>query len=148
MVSKSLEGGCHCGQVRYSIQGTPMRSSLCHCRDCQRHAGAPIVAWTLVPLDIVVIHGDTKVYASSVDGRRYFCPNCGTGLFYRNDKVFLGQIDIQLATLDFPDDAPSPDTQIQTAERLAWMTRLNDIRAFDRYPGMAPDHEREDGTSD
>ena len=137
MAANKLEGGCHCGQVRYVILGAPLRSSLCHCRDCQRHAGAPVVAWTLVPLDFVVIHGDPAVYASSADGRRYFCPNCGTGLFYRNDKIFPGQMDIQLATLDRPNDAPTPDTQIQTAERLAWMSHLDRIASFERYPDMS-----------
>ena len=137
MTSKDLEGGCHCGQIRYVIQGAPLRSSLCHCRDCQRHAGAPVVAWTLVPLDSVAIDGNPSTYASSADGRRDFCPNCGTSLFYRNDKVFPGQIDIQLATLDCPEDAPAPDTQIQTAERLSWMAHLDRIAAFERYPGSS-----------
>lgn len=89
MNSEKLEGGCHCGQVRYLIQGAPLRSSLCHCRDCQRHAGAPVVAWTLVPRDTVAIQGNTSTYASSADGRRDFCSHCGTGLFYRNDGVYI-----------------------------------------------------------
>jgi hypothetical protein len=95
------------------------------------------VAWTLAPLDSVVINGDIACYASSADGRRYFCPNCGTGLYYRNDKVFPGQIDIQLATLDYPDDAPAPVTQVQTAERLGWMSQIEQIPAFTRYPEQA-----------
>ena len=138
MGSTSLEGGCHCGQIRYAVQSAPLRSSLCHCRDCQRHAGAPAVAWTLVPLEAVAIRGSPSTYASSADGRRVFCPNCGTGLFYRNAKIFPNQIDIQLATLDRPQEAPAPDNQVQTAERLAWMTRLDDIAAFERYPNVAP----------
>lgn len=51
--------------------------------------------------------------------------------------MFPGQIDIQLATLDCPEDAPAPDTQIQTAERLSWMRHLDRIAEFERYPGSS-----------
>ena len=65
---------------------------------------------------------------------RHFCPNCGTALFYTNEQIFPGQIDVQIATLDDP-DAIAPDAQIQAAERIGWMERLDQMPAFDRYPG-------------
>ena len=40
-----LEGGCLCGGVRYRISAEPHHASYCHCRMCQRSAGAPVVAW-------------------------------------------------------------------------------------------------------
>src|SRR3546814_7907257 len=46
-----IEGGCQCGKVRYAIQGAPVRHAVCTCRDCQRAAGAPLVAWTVVDDD-------------------------------------------------------------------------------------------------
>ena len=42
-----------------------------------------MVGWTMYAEDAVkVTKGEPKVYASSEHGRRHFCPNCGTGLFY------------------------------------------------------------------
>ena len=38
-------GGCHCGAVRYEVEGTPQHVALCHCKDCRKSAGAPMVAW-------------------------------------------------------------------------------------------------------
>jgi hypothetical protein len=38
-------GGCHCGAVRYSVTGEPQHVVLCHCSDCRKSAGAPMVAW-------------------------------------------------------------------------------------------------------
>ena len=40
------EGGCHCGAVRYriSVNGPPMHVALCHCSDCRKSSGAPMVA--------------------------------------------------------------------------------------------------------
>jgi hypothetical protein len=38
-------GRCHCGAVRYALAGEPKWSALCHCGDCRRHAGAPMVGF-------------------------------------------------------------------------------------------------------
>jgi hypothetical protein len=48
--------------------------------------------------------------------------------------VFPDAVDIQTCTLDDP-DAVAPHAQIQTAERVGWMTRLDAMPAFERYPG-------------
>jgi hypothetical protein len=48
--------------------------------------------------------------------------------------IFPGQIDVQIATLDNPDEI-SPDIQIQTAERIGWMQGIERMPEFERYPG-------------
>jgi hypothetical protein len=127
-------GQCHCGAVRYEMPAEAIHKALCHCSDCRRHSGAPMVAWGLVGKDQLTINGETKEYASSEHGRRHFCAQCGTALFYTNDAIFPGQIDVQTATLDDPDTI-APDAQIQTAERIGWMERLDQLPTFDRFPG-------------
>jgi hypothetical protein len=111
-----------------------IHQALCHCADCRRHAGAPMVAWGLVRNEDLRIEGETKEYASSELGRRHFCPQCGTALFYTNEQIFPGQTDVQTATLDDP-DAIVPQAQIQMADRIGWMDRLDQMPKFDRYPG-------------
>lgn len=127
-------GGCHCGAVRYEMPAEAIHQALCHCSDCRRHSGAPMVAWGLVRQDQLQVTGETKEYASSESGRRHFCPACGTSLFYTNEIVFPGQVDVQVATLDDP-DAIAPTAQIQTAERIGWMERAHELPQFERYPG-------------
>ena len=83
----------------------------------------------------VSISGAVSVYESSEHGRRHFCPNCGTGLFYTSEAVFPGKIDLQSATLDNPDAFPV-QAQIQVADRIGWMAGLADLPEFPRYPGM------------
>ncbi len=92
-----------------------------------------MVAWGLVPTAQLKVEGETRTYASSEHGRRHFCPQCGTGLFYTNEVIFPGSIDVQVATLDDPDELP-PTAQIQVAERIGWMERLDQMPKFDRYP--------------
>jgi len=130
-----LEGGCHCGAIRYWVRGEAVHSALCHCIDCRRHAGAPMVCWTLFGNDdFAVTRGVAKIYDSSEHGRRHFCADCGTGLFYTNAIIFPDLTDVQSATLDDPNALPAK-AQIQTAERIGWMNDIDSLPQFERYPG-------------
>ena len=130
------EGGCHCGAVRYEAAGAPGRVSLCHCTDCRRHSGAPMVAWAVFGEDAFrVLRGQPVAYASSEHARRWFCPACGTGLYYTNGVVLPGLVDIQVATLDDP-DAFAPSEQMQVAERIAWVAEAHTLPTHQRYPDL------------
>lgn len=132
-----LTGGCHCGAIRYETADQAVHHTLCHCTDCRKSSGAPAVGWALAPPGQVTITGEPVWYASSEHGRRGFCGTCGTGLFYTNEQIFPGQIDIQSATLDDPDAIPLM-AQIQTAEAIGWMSDLPHLPAYARFPEMPP----------
>ncbi len=132
-----LTGGCHCGAIRYEVEGDPLTHALCHCSDCRRHAGAPMVGWTMYPdAALRVTRGTPKIYASSKDGRRHFCGDCGTGLFYANAAMLPGIIDIQSATYDEPDAIPAR-IHIQVAERIGWMEHVHELPQYPRFPPHA-----------
>ena len=128
-----LTGQCHCGAIRYEMPAEVLHHALCHCADCRRHAGAPMVGWAMVPTGTLKVTGTPVTYHSSEHGRRLFCGACGTGLFYVNEAMLPGMIDVQSGTLDTPEALP-PGAQIQTAERLSWMTTLDALPSFERYP--------------
>jgi hypothetical protein len=129
-----MKGRCHCNAIQYEVLGEPITHALCHCSDCRRHAGAPMVGWAMFTEDNVkVMLGATKTYASSEHGRREFCENCGTGLFYRNVHMLPGIIDVQTGTMDDPNKLPAI-CHIQTAERLSWMTEIQKLPEFERFP--------------
>ena len=131
-----LTGGCHCGAVRYRVSGDPAHVALCHCTDCRKSAGAPMVSWAaFASADFAVEQGEVTAFKSSGDSVRSFCPRCGTGLFFVNETVLPGLVDIQSATLDDPDALP-PQAHIQVAERIGWMAHQQDLPAFPRFPGM------------
>jgi hypothetical protein len=129
-----LTGGCQCGAVRYRIDGAPVYAALCHCHDCRRSAGAPMVHWTCFPAGaFTLLQGALTDYQSSPNATRSFCPVCGTGILYRNEAVLPGLIDVQGGTLDDPEALP-PGIHVQTADQLSWMKTAQDLPAFDRYP--------------
>ncbi|WP_427968654.1 GFA family protein [Altererythrobacter sp.] len=128
------KGRCHCGAVVYSFQGGVRHSSVCHCEDCRRCAGATGVAWVGVPSDDFAIEQGSPVeYRSSADTSRYFCGQCGTGLTYVNENVSPGTVDIQTATLDDPEEFP-PDKQVQMGDALSWERNLHELPSYDRFP--------------
>jgi hypothetical protein len=130
-----LEGGCQCKQVRYAVEGEPEHSAFCHCSDCRASSGAPAVVWSAFPAErFSVTAGEAKVYSSNGDAMRHFCGTCGTGLWYVNEAVLPGLVDIQTATLDDPEALP-PGVHIQAAEELSWMKTAQDLPHFARYPG-------------
>jgi hypothetical protein len=128
-------GRCHCGAVRYRVDGDQVYSAVCHCEDCRRSSGAVSVGWIAFPATALTVeHGETREYASSENGRRQFCPTCGTGLFYYNEAVLPGLVDIQLTTLEDPASHP-PQIHVQTADELPWEAGLGELPRFERYPG-------------
>src|SRR5205085_9018245 len=67
----NITGGCHCGAIRYQVEGELIVHALCHCADCRRHAGAPVVGWAMYAEDALkVTKGTPKIYQSSEHGRR------------------------------------------------------------------------------
>jgi hypothetical protein len=132
----SHQGGCQCGAVRYEVSGTPQHVVLCHCSDCRKSAGAPVVAWAAFGEDeFRVTQGEATSFNSSGASVRSFCPKCGTGLYFRNVETLPGIVDIQSATLDDPDAIPV-QCHIQTADRISWMAEAHGLPEFQRYPGM------------
>jgi hypothetical protein len=130
----NYNGQCLCGEIRYQLSGEPNVVSLCHCVDCRRSSGAPMVAWGMFPESaLTLIKGQPKTINSSGAAMRSFCPECGSGLFYRNAENLPGVVDVQTSTLDDPDALP-PTVQIQVAERLKWMKHVHELPEFERFP--------------
>ena len=78
-------------------------------------AGTRVRRWSAgahFPKALTILQGQPKVYNSSEHGRRHFCADCGTGLFYYNAVNLPGIADVQIATLDDPEavctDDPGP----------------------------------------
>lgn len=129
------KGQCHCGEIRYSVDGDLQHSSVCHCADCRRATGGLTIGWVCYPGEGLTIEsGETRVYNSSEGVERHFCGQCGTSLFYFNEAMLPGVVDIPVSTLDDPENYP-PEVHIQMADALPWEPTLASLPRFERFPG-------------
>lgn len=126
MKNKTLVGGCLCGACRYEVQGPPLDAGFCHCRLCQRSAGAPVLAWgTWRAAAFRWTAGQAKAFASSAKARRFFCDACGTQMLFRV-SLESQSIDITLASLDQPEQI-KPEYHVWTASRLSWFDSADNL---------------------
>lgn len=125
-----LEGGCVCGQFRYTLLSRPVGLNDCHCIDCRRSSGAPYVTWGSVrPSDIRVVRGTVREIAHA-ERLRSFAACCGTQVFFRESRD-SEWVDVTIASLDDP--APfAPEKSIWIEDKLPWV-ELDETRpAFPR----------------
>ena len=125
-----LVGGCSCGFVRYEADGPVWRQSVCHCSQCRRAAGAPLVAWFTVAREHFRLAADAPAgHRSSGHATRAFCPRCGTQLTFEHDGM-PDEIDVTTCSLDHPEAVPPAD-QTWVIDRIPW------VRTCDRLPEHA-----------
>jgi hypothetical protein len=81
-----IDGGCHCGYIRYEAEVDPEKVSICHCTDCQTLTGT--VYRVTVPAEngtFKLLGGNPKVYVKTAESgnkrEQGFCPDCGTPIY-------------------------------------------------------------------
>jgi hypothetical protein len=85
----ALQGSCLCGEVRFEIDGPLMRSSHCHCRQCQKAHGAPFRTRARVAAaDFRFLAGEELVsfYEATPGTHRGFCKVCGAPVLVKFDE--------------------------------------------------------------
>ena len=116
------QGGCSCGQLRFIVQGDPLRVGVCHCLDCRKHHGAAFYAAAIFDQTVITITGETTRFKG-----RSFCPTCGSSVFAESD----GEIEIHLGTLDEPNQL-TPTYEIWTIRREAWLPEFPNTQKYKR----------------
>ncbi|MGA2953131.1 MAG: GFA family protein [Caulobacteraceae bacterium] len=89
-----IDGGCHCGAIRYEAEVNPDNVVICHCTDCQTISGAPYRTSIRVRLSKFNLQGEPKTYWKVGDSGRgvmtAFCGDCGSALYsHRSDADFV-----------------------------------------------------------
>ena len=86
--SPPYQGGCLCGQVRYTLSARPKAVNACHCIDCQKLTGATNFLVLIADDEAFTASGETQSYIKTADSGRQLdirrCPDCGTRLWHHN----------------------------------------------------------------
>ena len=125
-----LEGGCLCRRVRYRVSGEPFDAEFCHCRMCQKVAGAAFANWMDFRAGQVAwTAGAPAEYESSQGVWRGFCARCGSTLSFRDDR-YPQYLTLTIASLDDPETV-QPTHHIFTESEVSWLS-VDDGR--EKYP--------------
>lgn len=81
-----IDGGCHCGAIKYEAEIDPAKVMICHCTDCQTLSGS--VFRTVVPAAAAqfrLLAGKPKLYIKTAESgnkrQQAFCGDCGTPIY-------------------------------------------------------------------
>lgn len=130
------QGHCLCGAVSFTGKGASEGIHCCHCRDCARWNGGPLLSVEFT--EGYDIEGPVRWFESSDWAERGSCERCGSALFWRmrdgshcsaavgafdEPKTFTKIdshifIDSKPGHYDFADDAP----RLTAAEVIAKFT--------------------------
>ena len=115
-------GACHCGQVKFETDLSPMIVFQCNCASCRRFTGIMGVR-ALYSMDEVEWSGAVGeyVYQGGSGGNIYTqsCPNCHTNAYATLDYI-EGMTSIALGMFDDPHPL-MPKLEIWTNSKLGWL---------------------------
>ena len=77
---------CSCGQLALTIEGEPVRISMCHCLECQRRTGAVISNQARFRRDQIAFAGQASDWTRTAESGNavtfHFCPTCGSTVYW------------------------------------------------------------------
>jgi hypothetical protein len=114
---------CACGALTLELREQSILVVACHCLDCQRRTGAPFGVGAFYAIDTVIISGAAKEFtrdaASGRKVRMYFCPDCGSTVYWKPD--FLPSvIGVAVGALADP-KYPAPARSIFEQSKHDWV---------------------------
>jgi hypothetical protein len=131
-----IEGGCLCGQVRYSGDAEPVFVGICHCTDCQKFSGSAFATVVALPAAALKVTGTLKTFTKPGDSgkpmHRRFCPGCGSSILDEADAL-PGMVMVYVGTLDDPSWV-RPQSQIYCDSAQPWVQLGGEIRRFAKVP--------------
>lgn len=88
MTKFPVQGGCHCGAVRYTLSSPALSVQHCHCSRCRKVHGQLSVSGAVVHrADLEIIGAENlTTYSSSASFHSQFCRTCGCPLFSFEDS--------------------------------------------------------------
>lgn len=114
---------CSCGALTLKLAGPPKLVIACHCLDCQRRTGAPFGVGAFYPAEAVIVSGAAKEFtreaASGGKVHSYFCPNCGSSIYWKADNL-PSMVGVAVGALIDP-KYPAPARSIFEQSKHHWV---------------------------
>jgi len=109
-----IDARCSCGALALSLPGPANLVAACHCLECQRRTGAPFGVGAFYPVDAVRSTGE-----SGGKVRCYFCPDCGSTVYWKPDR-FPATIGVAVGAIADP-NFPAPSKSVFERSKHGWV---------------------------
>jgi hypothetical protein len=133
-----VDGGCHCGNIRYEAEVDPTKVVICHCTDCQTLSGSAFR--TVVPTiegTFRLLSGMPKVYVKTAQSEnkreQTFCPECGTPIYSAPVGAGPKVVGLRVGTVR-QRDRLIPSDQFWFRSSQAWLQSLPTIKKRETQP--------------
>ena len=135
-----VDGNCLCGHITYQAEVDPEKVYVCHCTDCQTHAGTAFsVAIGVVDEQFDLTGGELKFYEKIADSGTVralaFCPECGTRIYAKTVGEGTGFLGLRLGTVRQRRQF-KPKLQVWHRSALDWVDDLNSIPKMEQQPSL------------
>jgi hypothetical protein len=143
-VSLPLEGGCHCGALRYRLSAPPLMIYNCHCTNCQKITGSAFVVSATIPeaaFEFIKGEPNRIEWVSDAGNKRFgwFCRDCGSRIAH-GQVPSAGFLSLRAGTFDDTSWVePVGDIWMKSAQ--PWV-RPGDLSAEGQPTDYAPYVER------
>ena len=118
------QASCVCGQLALRYEGEITRTSICHCHACQRRTGSVFGVQVRLTKADTFVKGETTTFKRFGDDggliTSYFCPQCGSTVFWEID-VLPGSI-IAAAGAFADQSLPAPTFSVYEARMHPWVS--------------------------
>ena len=128
MSNDTVAGACLCGTVKFEVGLPSLWCAHCHCTQCQRFHGAPVVTWVGVKVgSFRVTAGENSLrwYRSSPPAQRGFCGDCGSSFLFQSER-FPGEMHICLTNLKDAIDR-EPESHAHYDTHVAWLHLADEL---------------------
>ena len=133
-----IDGGCHCGSIRYEAEVDPATVVVCHCTDCQTFSGSAFRTVVLTkPGTFALLSGAPKVYVKTAESgnrrQQTFCATCGTPIYSAPVTGDTKVVVLRVGAIRQRDQL-LPREQWWFRSSQAWLATLSTIRKQDQQP--------------
>ena len=115
---------CSCGQLHLTVEGEPLRISMCSCLACQRRTGAVISNQARFRREQVTSAGKAATWMRTAESGHaltfHFCPTCGSTVYWENTG-FPGTIMTAIGNFADP-NFPPPNIAVWEESRHPWVS--------------------------
>jgi len=119
---------CNCGQLHLTIEGEPVRISMCHCLECQRRTGAVLSNQGRFRRAQITFAGTATEWTRTAESGNVltfrFCPKCGSTVYWTSEG-FPDLVAVAIGTLADP-SFPAPTISVWEVSRHPWVSPPSD----------------------